>query len=62
MERIDPSQLKTVIMEAPGWARVGITAPSEQLRDRAAQELALSIADHLNGGPDYDFNQLALPL
>jgi hypothetical protein len=62
MERIDHTQLKSAILEAPGWARVGITAPSEQLRDRAAQELALSIVDHLAGGPTYDFNQLALPL
>jgi len=62
MERLDPSQLKTAILEAPGWARVGLTARSERLRDKAAQELALAITEHLNGGPAHDINQLALPL
>jgi len=62
MERLDPFQLKTAILQAPGWARIGLTDPTERMRDKAAQELALAITEHLNGGPVYDHNQLALPL
>lgn len=36
--------LATTILEAPGWARVGITAPSPYMRYDAAMELALAIA------------------
>jgi hypothetical protein len=44
MTRIDPTMLATTILEAPGWARVGITAPSPYMRYDAAMELALAIA------------------
>lgn len=44
MTRIEPKVLATAILEAPGWARVGITAPSPYLRYDAAMELALAIA------------------
>lgn len=44
MSRIDPTMLATTILEAPGWARVGITAPSPYMRYDAAMELALAIA------------------
>jgi hypothetical protein len=44
MTRIDLTMLATTILEAPGWARVGITAPSPYMRYDAAMELALAIA------------------
>jgi hypothetical protein len=45
MERIDTSAVAHAILGAPGWARVGITAPSSCLREDAALELARAIAD-----------------
>ncbi len=45
MERIDTSAVAHAILGAPGWARVGITAPSSGLREGAALELARVIAD-----------------
>ena len=45
MERIDTSAIAHAILDAPGWARVGITAPSSCLREDAALELARVIAD-----------------
>lgn len=45
MERIDTSAVAHAILDAPGWARVGITAPSLCLREDAALELARVIAD-----------------
>jgi len=45
MERIDTSAVAHAILDAPGWARVGITAPSSCLREDAAFELARVIAD-----------------
>jgi hypothetical protein len=43
MSRINPNAVAQAILTAPGWARVGITSPSEHLRDEAALELAQSI-------------------
>lgn len=62
MERADPAAIATAILEAPGWCRVGITAPGEHLRQQAAKELALSIASALKGHPVPDRDQLPLPL
>lgn len=62
MEHLDPTQLADAILHAPGWARVGITAPSERLREHAAEQLALSITSYLQPGPVQDRNQLPLPL
>jgi hypothetical protein len=45
MERIDTSAVAHAILGAPGWARVGITAPSSCLREDAALELARVIGD-----------------
>ena len=45
MERIDTSAVAHAILDAPGWARVGITAPSSCLREDAALELARVFAD-----------------
>ena len=41
--RIETDTIVQAILSAPGWARIGITAPKERLREEAAQELALAI-------------------
>lgn len=62
MERIDPAQLSDAIRPAPGWARVGLTAPSEKLREQAVVELATAISEYLIPRVAKETNQLALPL
>jgi len=62
MERIDPAQITDALLTSAGWARVGLTAPSEHLRQQAAKELALTICDLINPAPAADLNQLRLPL
>ncbi|QCB53949.1 hypothetical protein E5675_05535 [Sphingopyxis sp. PAMC25046] len=42
MTRIDPDRIARALLDAPGWARVGLTAPTEIIREAAAQELALT--------------------
>nr|WP_232824451.1 DUF6771 family protein [Blastomonas sp. UPD001] len=39
--------MASAILAAPGWARVGITAPARHIRDDAARELARTIANAL---------------
>lgn len=51
MTRIDIEYLADMILAAPGWARVGITAPISHIRTDAARELARIIADNLERGP-----------
>jgi hypothetical protein len=46
MERLDPTLIAEAILQAPGWARIGITAPSAYMREDAAAELARAILDH----------------
>ena len=64
MTRIDEATIAQSILRAPGWARVGITAPNERLRDEAACELARAILDGLSevSGETADTNQLKLAL
>lgn len=45
MSRVEPVELAATILSAPAWARVGITAPNERLREEAALELARSILE-----------------
>lgn len=47
MERIDKALIADAIMTAPGWARVGITAPSAWTREDAARELAQAILERI---------------
>jgi hypothetical protein len=63
MERIDTSAVAHAILDAPGWARVGITAPSSCLREDAALELARVIADAVaTPASDLVEAQTSLPL
>lgn len=61
MERLDPLYLSEIILSAPGWARIGLTAPVEHLREQSARELALSIIEGLEREPDHP-DQLAFSL
>lgn len=63
MTNIDPDRVARALLNAPGWARVGLTAPTEIIREAAAQELALTIA-RIDGEPSVapDPNQLVLAL
>jgi len=47
----DEAAIAEAILAAPGWARVGITAPAEHLREDAARELARAV---LGGRPALD--------
>ena len=49
MIRLDTASIADTILAAPGWARVGITAPASHLRSAAAEELARAIAAHIAG-------------
>lgn len=62
MERLDPTQITDALLTSAGWARVGLTAPSEHLRNQAAKELALTICERLNPPSLVDRNQFPLPL
>jgi hypothetical protein len=60
---LDSSIIAASILAAPGWARVGITMPKDHVRERAAEELALSILGSLEAPPPvHDDRQLTLAL
>ncbi|NLR72874.1 hypothetical protein HGI47_18520 [Novosphingobium sp. ERN07] len=43
MSRIDQARIADALLNAPGWARVGISDPKPFLREDAALELASAI-------------------
>lgn len=49
MSRIEENHVALAILGAPGWARLGITAPAAHLREDAAHELARVILAELDG-------------
>lgn len=63
MTQPDSFSLASCLLQAPAWARVGLTAPSERLRERAAAELAETIIDALTDpAVSIDPRQMSLPL
>lgn len=57
MERLDPKQLSEALLAAPSWAKVGLTMPDRNMREKAAAELANTIVERLDdfpGIPDPD--------
>ena len=63
MEQIDLSRVAETILAAPGWARVGITAPVSHLRVAAAHELARAILEDVGLAPEVPAgDQLGLSL
>ena len=61
MSRLEPSSIAQALLSAPGWARVGITAPNERLREDAALELAKAVLGEDPGEMPRD-DQMRLPL
>lgn len=64
MEQIDTNRIAETILAAPGWARVGITAPAPHVRTDAAVELARVIVAAIEAGDTRALviDQPALPL
>jgi hypothetical protein len=58
----DPSSLAEILLLAPAWARVGLTAPSERIRGAAAAELAQQVVSAIVQNDCLDVRQLPLPL
>lgn len=63
MDRIDTARVAETLLAAPGWARVGLTAPTSHLRVEAAFELARAIAESMGGSSEpAHIDQLGLSL
>jgi hypothetical protein len=62
MDRLDENLIAEALLAAPEWARIGLTAPVEHLRQQSARELALAIFERADRGPDPGPDQLALTL
>lgn len=63
MDTPTPVALASMILAAPGWARVGIAAPSERTREAAALELGAIIVERIVRQVDVvPDGQMALPL
>lgn len=64
MERFapNPDEMADAILEAPAWARVGIAAPTEAMRTRAATELVSRLLARLERRPEPSDDQLTLAL
>jgi hypothetical protein len=60
---MDAERLSAILLNAPVWARLGLTVPDLRLREQAAEALAATIVRKLEEpAPVTDWNQLALPL
>jgi hypothetical protein len=59
---ITPDRIADLLAHSPGWARVGLTAPDERLREQAAETLAAIVYENLDAPPMpcRDPRQLAL--
>ena len=57
-----PVEIAAIIAAAPAWAKLGITMPSERLREDAPMELARHVHTSLYEACKGDEGQLALPL
>lgn len=60
---LEANDIVQAITAAPGWARVGLTAPNERIRTAAAAELAQVVVRALDGPASIpDARQMLLPL
>lgn len=62
MTRFDQASLADALLTAPGWARVGLTAPTSTVREDAACELARVIIDRIERPVVHEAPQEQLPL
>lgn len=58
----DAPDISAALLSSPGWARVGLTAPTEAIRLRAAEELAHAIVERLASAEPADPDQFVLQL
>lgn len=63
MEQVDSLWVAQSLLNAPAWARVALTGPTERLREQAAVELAQTIVRAIEHPPVIvDQRQMTLPL
>lgn len=62
MERIDRDRLADILLNAPAWARVGLTVRDARMRERAADALAATIVERLTKPIAVDHDPLPPPL
>ncbi len=63
MDTPSPLSLAHMVLSAPGWVRVGITAPNERIREEAALELGAYLIDRMaHPAPIEAEDQMTLPL
>ncbi|MES2300555.1 MAG: DUF6771 family protein [Pseudomonadota bacterium] len=62
MHRIDKTTIAQALLNAPGWARVGISDPKPWLREDAAEELAFTILHGIDLPDPQDARQSDMPL
>ena len=61
--RIEPDTIAKALLLAPGWTRVGLTAPTADMREAAARELAVAILSSPQMQEDaFEADQLELAL
>jgi hypothetical protein len=59
---ITPDAIAAALHTAPAWAKLGLTAPREALREDAAREVAHCVYEALYQPSDIETGQLPLPL
>lgn len=59
---VTAERIAQIIEQAPAWSLVGLTVPTEPLRDAARHELAEHLYASLYRLPPDDRDQLPLPL
>lgn len=59
---ITPDTIAAALDDAPAWAKLGLTVPSERLREDARREMARHVYEALYQPLRLDRNQLPLPL
>jgi hypothetical protein len=59
---ITPDAIADALDAAPAWAKLGLTQPSQRLRDDARREMAQYVYSALYQPIRTDRDQLALPL
>ena len=62
MIRINESAIADALLAAPGWARVGLSAPTNRMREDAASELARVILGEIEPDAQPCREQDRLPL
>jgi hypothetical protein len=62
-QRLEPAPLAHLLLTSPAWQRLGLAVPDPRFRERAANALARTIVDQLEGrGEPADEGQLTLAL